>query len=931
MATDGGISIFILTTHNGVADASRAAGREEPRPSGILSLDSRAPQDIWESLKLVVKSCARQFTRGCKARHNARVIHLQREREQLLQDSGSVNRIRNLVSFIEAQIKEDTGQALLRSATRWHEQGERNNNYFFKVIKERQTHQTIQSLKRADTGEKLTTMGDILGGARSFYQDLYDPDAIDLESVDYLLHHIPDNSKLTESDSDRLIAPPSSQDILNLLSHAPKNKCLDGLGFEVHLYLVTKFPACLELLKQLLTNALNANRFNKVLSKLITPFQTGFMPHRLISDNGWLNQSLMANLRHAAPLEPNVAVMLDQEKAYDRINPMYLVIILHQFGFPPSLVSSLSSLFFSTQISISINGWLGIPFVQKRGLRQGDPLSRSIRCNSFYGQEVLAKQVAQSSDQLPPSLEHEILRAPETAPRVKLLSYADNLEIFLSSPAEWPVLTSLLSLYGKASNAKVNLSKTVMVSLSGHAHEAWQSTASEANIGWHDEHSIGSIRYLGYPLYHSAGQLAHFLDAIKIKLQRHVNILSQRHPSIRGKSLVANSLLLSRLWHILRVVIVSAKWLSEIQSIIRQYIVNFWPGVAWDNLCLPRKHGGIGLVDIQDQHLAFVHKLRRLPHLAHLLKLISRLPPLHYSSLWPAWWYLDLPLNTLVSSVPSEVPPVLVKIPDRSLLLNFLDIIPGTNGLVYVRKSSAQHLLSLYRDLAPFTGTPSRVFPAVIRSVVALNARETQKVSDRSVSSSKAPDFGHWVLQTSSEKTAPLGRASPGILRHFWHPAAIQLRSPSHHPLVQPLRLLLLGGACFMTELVLKLGFTALMQLTFRRRCTVFASKPLKICSTLWWAVITSQPSGLMWSVTRLDLGSEFLSDTAIWYALTSFSNLTGELLDDTTLVLLGSAFYALWRNHWRCFMEDELWFNHILLTGFFSEHAKLIASLNDM
>ena len=35
-----------------------------------------------------------------------------------------------------------------------------------------------------------------------------------------------------------------------------------------------------------------ANRFNTVLPSLINPYQTGFMPSRLISDNGWLNSSL---------------------------------------------------------------------------------------------------------------------------------------------------------------------------------------------------------------------------------------------------------------------------------------------------------------------------------------------------------------------------------------------------------------------------------------------------------------------------------------------------------------------------------------------------------------------------------------------------------------------------------------------------------------
>ncbi|KAK4513207.1 uncharacterized protein ATC70_013002 [Mucor velutinosus] len=76
---------------------------------------------------------------------------------------------------------------------------------------------------------------------------------------------------------------------------------------------------------------------NQVLPKLINPYQTGFLPHRLISDNGWLNQLLMSHLRVVAPDLPQVAVLLDQEKAYDWVHPEYLCRVLLQFGFPGDL------------------------------------------------------------------------------------------------------------------------------------------------------------------------------------------------------------------------------------------------------------------------------------------------------------------------------------------------------------------------------------------------------------------------------------------------------------------------------------------------------------------------------------------------------------------------------------------------------------------
>ncbi|KAI7873603.1 hypothetical protein K492DRAFT_138817, partial [Lichtheimia hyalospora FSU 10163] len=89
---------------------------------------------------------------------------------------------------------------------------------------------------------------------------------------------------------------------------------------------------------------------------------------------------------------------------------------------------------------------------------------------------------------------------------------------------------------------------------------------------WHDSSSPSAVRYLGYPLYHTKTQLLHYLDNIKTTITRHANILKERHLSIRGASMVANSLLLSRLWHILRVIPAPQSWLQDIKTIVRSFV-----------------------------------------------------------------------------------------------------------------------------------------------------------------------------------------------------------------------------------------------------------------------------------------------------------------------------------------------------------------------
>jgi hypothetical protein len=115
------------------------------------------------------------------------------------------------------------------------------------------------------------------------------------------------------------------------------------------------------------------NRITEITKKVISPTQTTFLPERNIMEGLIILHKTIHEMHRRK--QSGVLLKLDFEKAYDKINWIFVQQTRRMKGFSSTWRKWVASFMEGGHVGIKVNDQVGRNFQTPREVRQGDPLS----------------------------------------------------------------------------------------------------------------------------------------------------------------------------------------------------------------------------------------------------------------------------------------------------------------------------------------------------------------------------------------------------------------------------------------------------------------------------------------------------------------------------------------------------------------------------
>ena len=142
-------------------------------------------------------------------------------------------------------------------------------------------------------------------------------------------------------------------------------------------------------------------------------------------------------------------MLIDQEKAFDRVNHKYMFETLFNLGITGKFLHCVKTLYTNITSQILVNGLLTEKINIERGVRQGCPLSMMLFVLTTIPLIEMIKDESEITGHITKRI-HPI----------KVQCYADDVTVIIKHPKEFNLVLNIFKKHEKASGALINDNKT---------------------------------------------------------------------------------------------------------------------------------------------------------------------------------------------------------------------------------------------------------------------------------------------------------------------------------------------------------------------------------------------------------------------------------------------------------------------------------------
>ncbi len=455
------------------------------------------PMESWDLLKSKIKQTTIEYTRQKHTERKDEVATLTQKHADIVakidnseSDEELIEQKESLEQKIEQLETKRTEGDRIRAKMEKIEYDERSTKYYFKKEKEKGQRKQIVILEN-EQDETLETEHEIMGEIEKFYTELYTTESINIEQMNENLHYI--KNKLTDQDQKEINDFIKTKEISNAIREMKNEKSPGEDGIPKEFYL-----SFFDELKEILTELFNNIKFSKtqphshknaiikliykknnqkhlknwrpisllnvdykILSKILTKRLT-----KVIDKIVPIEQKCGVKDRKMTDIIRNIAtyrdysyngylILIDQTKAFDRVNHEYLYKTLEKLGINGDFLELTKMLYKEITSQIEVNGKRTNKIQIQRGVRQGCPYSMLLFILSTI---PLLEMIKQSP----------IIKGHRTKlnNRIKVQAYADDTTVLIQSPHELNEVNRIFNKHSKASEAKINEEKTQIFRLS---------------------------------------------------------------------------------------------------------------------------------------------------------------------------------------------------------------------------------------------------------------------------------------------------------------------------------------------------------------------------------------------------------------------------------------------------------------------------------